>query len=163
MQPLEKLADGITLILGNTLGRYPYSHSLLIEDEITVLIDPASNPEYIEQLARENRVDVILLSHYHEDHFWFSYLFPEAQIWIPELDAPALDSLDNLLDAYRLTGPWREEWRKLMLEKFHYQQRPKARLLKEGDLISLGKTEMKVHTRPAIPRVIPACSSRRKA
>jgi len=144
---VEKLADRISLVQGENLGKYPYSHSLLLEDELTVLIDPASDFQFLSQLAGENRVDVILLSHYHEDHFWFSYLFPEAEIWMPEIDKPALDSLDNLLDAYRLSGPWREDWRKLMLEKFHYQPRKKSRLLKGGDQISLGRTRLKVlHT-----------------
>jgi len=144
---VEKLAGGISLVQGENLGRYPYSHSLLIEDELTVLIDPASDFQFLSQLAVENRVDVILLSHYHEDHFWYSYLFPQAEIWMPEIDKPALDSLDALLDAYRLSGPWREDWRKLLLEKFHYQPREKSRLLHDRDEISLGRTRMQVlHT-----------------
>jgi len=147
MEPIIKLAEGISLVQATNNGRYPYSHSLLIEDERTILIDPASNFEFIQQLAQSGKVDAIVLSHYHEDHFWYSYLFPEAEIWMPELDAPSLESLDALLDAYRLTGEWREEWRKLMLDQFHYQQRQKSRLLKEGDSISLGKIQIKVlHT-----------------
>lgn len=142
-----KIAEGIQFIPGINNGKYPYSHSLLIEDETVALIDPAANPEFFEQLSRTKKVDVIILSHYHEDHFWFSYLFPDAEIWMPELDAPALENLDALLDAYRLQGPWREDWRKMMLENFHYHERKKSRLLKEGDSISFGKIEMKVlHT-----------------
>jgi len=147
MSEIKRLSERVKLIEGENLGRYPFSHSLLIEDEITALIDPASNFACLQGLAQSGKVNVIILSHYHEDHFWYSYLFPRAEIWMPETDAPALDTLDCLLDAYGLTGPWREDWRKLMLDKFHYEQRPKSRLFKDGDKISLGKTEFEVlHT-----------------
>jgi hydroxyacylglutathione hydrolase len=146
-QAAIKIADGIQFIPAINNGKYPYSHSLLIEDEVTALIDPAAGLEFFEQLAKIRKVDVIILSHYHEDHFWFSYLFPDAEIWMPELDAPALENLDALLDAYRLQGDWREDWRKMMRENFHYHERKKSRLLREGDVISFGKTRIKVlHT-----------------
>jgi len=142
-----KIAEGIQLIPGINNGKYPYSHSLLIQDELTALIDPAAGQEFFEQLAKIKKIDVIILSHYHEDHFWFSYLFPDAEIWMPELDAPALENLDALLDAYRLHGAWREDWHKVMLEKYHYHERKKSRLLREGDVVSFGKNKMKVlHT-----------------
>jgi hydroxyacylglutathione hydrolase len=144
---LVELAKGIQFIPAINNGRYPYSHSLLIEDELTALIDPAAEKDFFDSIAATKKVDVIILSHYHEDHFWFSYLFPEAEIWMPELDAPALENLDALLDAYRLKGEWREDWRKMMREQFHYHERNKSRLLKEGDSISFGNIEMKVlHT-----------------
>ena len=142
-----ELGKKIKLLPGKNSGKYPYCHSLLIEDELTALIDPASDPDFLKALAVSKNVDVIILSHYHEDHFWFSYLFPSAQIWAPELDAPALESLERLLDEYQQTGEGREQWRKILIDHFHYQARKVSCLLKEGDRISLGRTEIQViHT-----------------
>ncbi len=143
----EKLCEEISLILGKNQGRYPYCHSLLLEDDMTVLIDPASDEQFLRNLAQTKKVDAVILSHYHEDHFWFSYLFPQAELWVPELDAPAMESLDRLLDEYRMEGERRETWRKILTGQYHYQPRKVSRLLREGDRISLGKLEMKVmHT-----------------
>jgi len=147
MQVAQKLAERISLVPGNNQGKYPFSNSMIIEDDILVLIDPAADLEFFIELSKTRKVDLILLSHYHEDHFWFSYLFPEAEVWIPEQDAFALVSLDAFLDAYRLEGEWREDWRKMVSEHFHFRPLKPARLLKEGDRISFGKIEMQVlHT-----------------
>ncbi len=143
----EKIREQIYLLPGLNRGKYPYCHSLLVEDELTVLIDPASDPEELKKIAARKKVDAIILSHYHEDHFWFSYLFPQAELWTPEPDAPALESLDRLLDEYRMQGERREIWRKILIEQYHYQARPVSRRLKEGDRISLGKMNIVVlHT-----------------
>jgi len=142
MAEMTMVADRISLIPGRNQARYPYCHSLLVEDELTVLIDPASDENLLKNLAISKKVDAIVLSHYHEDHFWFSYLFPQAQLWAPEPDAPAMESLDRLLDEYRMEGERREVWRKILIEQYHYQARPVSRRLKEGDRISLGKMEL---------------------
>jgi len=142
-----ELSEKIKLLPGKNNGKYPYCHSLLIEDGLIALIDPASDPDFLKELANSKKVDVIILSHYHEDHFWFSHLFPSAQIWAPELDAPALESLERLLDEYQQTGEGRKQWRKILLDHFHYQPRRVSCLLKEGGQIFLGKTEIQViHT-----------------
>jgi len=137
--------DGIKLILGRNQGKYPYCHSLLIEDEITAIIDPASDPELLQKY--QDKIQVIILSHYHEDHFWFSYFFPEAELWSHPLDAPALKDLERLLDEYRMEGEWREGWKKILSEQFHFPSRATSRLLQEGDEINLGKIKIRVlHT-----------------
>jgi len=144
---MQEINKNICLITGINNGKYPYCHTLLIEDDITVLIDPASDPEFLKTLADKNKIDVIILSHYHEDHFWFSYIFPDAELWAPEDDAPALESLDRLLYEYRMEGERRERWKKILLEHFHYQPRRVSRLLKEGQKINLGKINLQVlHT-----------------
>jgi len=58
-----------------------------------------------------------------------------------------MESLDRLLDEYQMYGERREMWRKILKEHYHYEPRAVSRKLKEGEKISLGKTEMVVlHT-----------------
>ena len=137
--------EEIKLIEGKNRGKYPYCHSLFIDDELCAIIDPASDPEKLKNLT--DKVKVIILSHYHEDHFWFSYLFPEAELWMHPLDAPYLADMEKLLDAYRMEGEWRAQWKKIFIEQFHYTPRSCSRLLKDGDEVNFGKIKMKVlHT-----------------
>jgi len=135
----------VELIPGKNLGRYPYCNSVFIHEKPGIVIDPASDEERLMALKQDPGIGIIINTHYHEDHFLYNYLFPEAEFWVPEADAPAFESLENVMDFCGILGlPDEETWRSYYLDKFNYRVRKPARKLKGGDKLQFGKTLMEV-------------------
>ncbi len=149
MSGMKKQTFGrMTFIPGTNNGKYPFCNSLVINDDITAVIDPASDESLLRALAAENDVDVIINTHYHEDHFTYNILFPEAALYVHTADAPCFRSLDTLLSAYGITDPEESStWRQILQESFNYREQEPNRELRDGDLLDFGHTRLRViHT-----------------
>jgi len=114
----------IVFIPGQNNGRYPFCNSLYLEGDRRVVIDPASDYERLTSLRDEPGVDLVWLSHYHEDHFLFLGLFSEHELWMPGPDASAMTSMEHILDLYGIdNADERREWASFMTEHFNYAPR----------------------------------------
>jgi len=108
-------------IPGKKGGRYPYCHSLVIEDEETWVADPASDKDFLRHLARTRKVTGVFISHFHEDHQKYNYLFPEARFYVPAAEAEAFRSVEAALDLMGLDDPQaREYWGEIMVRQFNF-------------------------------------------
>ncbi len=138
----------IIYLPGPNGGRYPYCNSLFIEDEVRAVIDPGSDRSLLVDLNKNSVVDIIINSHYHEDHFTYNYLFPDAQLYVHEKDAPCFSSAEKILECYGVRGSKNEiYWRDYIVNNFNYRTRPVARGLADGDIIDFGGTKLEVvHT-----------------
>lgn len=135
----------ILFIPGAGGARYPHCNSLFVDDEVRALIDPGSGEAFLRDLALHRRVDVLLYTHYHEDHTAFNHLFPDTALWVHEAEAPCHRSYRTFLEYYGLLeSPYRREWDELLLGKFHYRERVPARELKDGDILEFGRTRAEV-------------------
>ena len=137
----------IKVIIGKKNGKYPYGNSILIDDDITALIDPSLmiREHYGELPVR--KIDMLFNSHYHEDHGVGNSLFPEAPLYIHPLDAPALQSLDTLFDYYGMDEVSNEIWKPVVVDKYFYQPRSYLRTIDDGEVFDFGHTRMRVmHT-----------------
>ena len=76
---MEVQIGPITFIPGENSGKYPYCHSLYIDAEKKVLIDPASDRKRLMELRDAPGVDAVWLTHYHEDHFMHLDLFDDRE------------------------------------------------------------------------------------
>jgi len=137
----------LTFITGTKGGRYPYCHSLYIE-EAGVLIDPASNLEELQLISQSKKAETIWLSHWHEDHIMYLNLFEELPIWMHEADAPPMTDLNTFIDWYIYPEPayekMREGWGQMMVEMFNYKPRKISRYLTDGEVIDLGSVTVEV-------------------
>jgi hydroxyacylglutathione hydrolase len=134
----------LRFIPGPNKGRYPYCHSLFIE-EAGVLIDPGSDRQRLQELKDLGLVRAVWLTHWHEDHHMHLDLFPDLPLWIGEYDAPALADLEVMLDWYGMSaGPIREFFRASLRDQFHVRPRAADRLLKDGEVIDLGCVKVEV-------------------
>jgi glyoxylase-like metal-dependent hydrolase (beta-lactamase superfamily II) len=139
---IQRLTDRIWVIEGGKGGRYPYAHSLYIRDGGGVLIDCGSDFQDILRLKKEEGLQVVVMTHYHEDHFLFLHMLPDVEVWATEKDAPALESFEVLLDRYGLLGSeWESFFRTHLSEKFSYKARKVARRIADGERLRFGRTE----------------------
>ncbi len=146
---MEEIRFGrIVFIPGQKGGRYPFCNSLFIDDETKAIIDPASDETCLLALQASKGIDVIVNSHYHEDHIAFNYLFPDAELYVHEAIAPGFQSYRRYLDyCGLLESPDREEWDRLFLQRYHYRERTPALTFKDGDVLTFGSTKAVVlHT-----------------
>jgi len=148
----ERKFGPVWFIPGERKGKYPYCHSLYIEDEGGgILIDPSSDRERLSQLREEPGVRAGWLSHWHEDHLMHLGLFHDLPLWTSEQDAPPLADLETFLDWYAMedsNGSHRREFRQFMQEQFNFQPRTPDRFLKGGETLELGSVTVEVIAAP---------------
>ena len=138
----------LTFIQGQNGGKYPFCNSLFIDDRERVVIDPGSDEKLLKKFDMEKGIDIIINSHYHEDHTSFNYLFPEAKLYVPKDEAPCFRSMEKLLDFYGLLGTNLEHtWRDILVNHFHYRERIPDLGFSDGDLLNFGDTTLQIiHT-----------------
>jgi glyoxylase-like metal-dependent hydrolase (beta-lactamase superfamily II) len=148
-ETLEQSFGPVTFIPGDNRGRYPFCHSLFIEGEKRVVIDPASNQERLRSLRDGAGVDMVWLSHYHEDHLAYLGLFEDSELWISEADAPALADIEVFLDFYGIEkAEERTMWKEFMESYFNFTPRRADRLFREKEVIDLGGVTAEVLPTP---------------
>lgn len=81
---VEPLTDRISLIHGRNEGVFPYSHSILIQDEEVVLIDTGCGIDNLSKLREEYRIDYVINSHTHPDHSAGNWVLEGRPIHVPE-------------------------------------------------------------------------------
>jgi hydroxyacylglutathione hydrolase len=140
----------IQFICGENGGRYPFNHSLYIEgDDARVIIDPASDLEKLKHLKKNNGVDLVWLSHWHEDHTHYMHLFEDCPKWISARDFPPLTDIEIFLDWYGLKETHqRDYWKKAMQEAFSFQPLQSARFIEDDEKIDLGSLPVQVIATP---------------
>lgn len=138
----------LVFIPGINEGRYPFCNSLFIDDEKKVIIDPGSDEAVLTNLHRKDGIDIIINSHYHEDHFTYNYLFPEAELYVHKNEVTCYQSIESFLDYAGLTGTaFEHQWRDNIINTFHYRERIPSLLFHDGDILNFGETNMEViHT-----------------
>ncbi|HNT91142.1 MAG TPA: MBL fold metallo-hydrolase [Smithellaceae bacterium] len=130
----------LRFICGENYGKYPFNHSVYIKgSEARIIIDPACSLEKLTRLRDQEGVDMIWLSHWHEDHFHYMYLFDGAQLWISETDFPPLTDVEIYLNWYGIDdAKIRTYWNKLVHEEFNYQPRTSANFFPINEEADIG-------------------------
>lgn len=112
----------ISLLPGKKGGRYPYCHSLILSGEETWVVDPASDKGFLGHLARTGKVPRVFLSHFHEDHLKYAYLFPQAAFHVPLQEVEAFTSLAGIFSLTGVDDPLFQEYlRETLTRDFHFQ------------------------------------------
>ncbi len=143
----KRSIGGVTVLVGERGGKYPNGNSVLIEDEVTALIDPSINVAAEGRTVVGSAVDVLINTHAHEDHFVGNPLFAEASLMLHEADAPAMQSLDALMRAYGMPADFEPEWRRLVVEQFGYRERADVATVVDGQTLDLGRHRLRfLHT-----------------
>lgn len=137
----------VKVIIGKKNGKYPYGNSILVDDDITALIDPSLMVREAYNELPTPKIDMLFNSHYHEDHGVGNSLFPEAPLYMHAMDAPALRSIDTIFEYYGMDDAATEAWKPIIVEKYYYQPRDHIVEFTEGDVFDFGHTRMRImHT-----------------
>lgn len=149
--PAEPATFGpITFIPGRKGGRYPYCHSLVVEQGAEIwVVDPAADKDFFRKLARTRRVTGVFLSHFHEDHQKYNYLFPEARFYGPVLETEAFTSIAAIFRFMGITGPqFQDYWRHTLTQDFHFRPLTNFTPYMPGQLFQLGEVILEIIPAP---------------
>ena len=136
----------VTVLYGDRRGKYPHGNSLLVRgDSETVVIDPSLG--LIPRSEHLPAVDRVINSHCHEDHIAGNFLFPDVPWHLHEADAPGIRSLEGLLSIYGMQEVVNAQFRKLLIDDFHFTPREDPVAYRDGDVFDLGGVVVRViHT-----------------
>ena len=108
---MESVTNRIFLIHGKNRAKFPYSHSVLIMGEETVLIDTGCGIETLKQIKKEYDVSYIINSHTHPDHSAGNWVFNDRPIHVPQEGFETSGDMMALSERFvgrGLGGVWRE-------------------------------------------------------
>jgi glyoxylase-like metal-dependent hydrolase (beta-lactamase superfamily II) len=146
MAATDRQFGAATVLLGDKNGKYPHGNSLWVRGrEATVVVDPS-----LSVVARADelggRADLVVQSHVHEDHVAGVHLFPNAKVCAHRDDVLGLHDLDGLMQIYGY-GNLDAAMRQFVMEQFHYSARPDAHGFDDGEVFTLGGTQIHaIHT-----------------
>jgi glyoxylase-like metal-dependent hydrolase (beta-lactamase superfamily II) len=101
---IKKISDdleGVFFLEGALNGKYPFSHSLLIND---ILIDTGISTKFLRKLKRTNMVSKILLSHWHEDHISGNRVFSDKEFYSHPSDQHLIENTSKMIEYYDCVG-----------------------------------------------------------
>ncbi|MDD5448945.1 MAG: MBL fold metallo-hydrolase [Actinomycetota bacterium] len=142
------MANGeVVFLSGNKGGRFPYSNCLFIDDEKSVIIDPAAQKEKLIAISRDKNDPLVVNTHYHIDHIRYDSLFERSPVAAHPLDAKAIASIDENAHLVGVEGlPWENEWKQWMMS-FGFPARAVEMEVNDGDELCLGKLTLRfIHT-----------------
>ncbi|MED4781761.1 MBL fold metallo-hydrolase [Brevibacillus choshinensis] len=120
----------IEVFMGEKQSRTPYSTSILIKGkEADALIDCGAGRTVFDHLKKEHRIHDIYMTHYHLDHIWGLYLFPEAKGWINHYDILKFSDLDEIARANGYYAIFGEQQARQMMRE---ERMPRAGETREG-------------------------------
>lgn len=131
---------GPVKILFGKLPFYPYCNTLLIKDELTLLVDPACEENALRAAVANERVDFLFNTHYHPDHIRYNGLFDSVEFWVHREDAPCFRSLDSMAEWVGVKGTeYEKDWRSSMSQSFEFRERDTVTEVEDGMTLSLGR------------------------
>ena len=106
---LKQVTKNIFLVEGKSDGRFPFSHSVLIKDKKSALIETGCGREILKEIEKEFSPDTVILSHIHPDHCAGSGIFPPERLWGPMESKGTTGNVRRMaarLVAKELGGDW---------------------------------------------------------
>jgi glyoxylase-like metal-dependent hydrolase (beta-lactamase superfamily II) len=109
------------------------------------VVDPAADKAYFQELARTRQVTGVFLSHFHEDHQKYNYLFPGARFYGPLLEAAAFASMEGVFRLMGITDPqFRDYWQRTLTRDFHFRPLADFTPYFPGQLFQLGDVVLEI-------------------
>lgn len=122
---------------------FPYCNCLWINDAVSCLVDCSPVAEEMDQI-RHRRIDRIVATHGHFDHYRLSTEFPDARLMMHPADHSMCASGDGYVTEFGFDYLPEREWRRQYLDAIHYQARPADENIEDGQQIYTGKTVLQV-------------------
>ncbi len=141
------LTKKLSMVGAPNSSQYPYCNCLYINDEIRTVIDNSCGKENLDFLLTQN-IDVVINSHFHEDHIINNPCFPKAEIWAHRLDAPAIRSMEVFQEYYGYEDYGQKTVAVDFIRSMNLQDSPVHREYEDGDLLDFGTVGLRVVLTP---------------
>ncbi len=120
MSLLSPVTPHIFLVEGEKKGRFPFSHSILIRDRVTALIDTGCGAERLRQVKQEYAPDLVINSHTHPDHSAGNWLFEGTPVFVPREGFDTSGQIVKLSHRFTAPGSLAAQWRAYVRESMGF-------------------------------------------
>jgi len=143
---IVNISDRIKFVEAPNKARMPYCHCLFIDDDVKVLLDTSFGADNLQEL-KKIPIDLIVNTHFHEDHILNNFHFPRAQVWMHALDAPGARTLDAFLEYYGFAEFGGDQIGQDFIEGLDLHATPVHMELAGGETLDFGQVKlMVIHT-----------------
>ncbi|MFW9990219.1 MAG: MBL fold metallo-hydrolase [Candidatus Odinarchaeota archaeon] len=145
IQAVSEEFKEIKFIKGARNGKYPFSHSLLIDD---FLIDTGISSRLLRKLKRIYPINKVILSHWHEDHIHGNRLLRNAKFYIHPEDKFLIENVDKFYEYYGVSGSYEDDAMGWLMQGLRYENTRIEKTIEDNEIIKIGKNyDLKVlHT-----------------
>jgi glyoxylase-like metal-dependent hydrolase (beta-lactamase superfamily II) len=140
----EKIADSITLVHGKLEGRFPYSHSIVIEGaDGAALLDTGCGAEKIEAVKQAFPIRTVINSHGHPDHSAGNGRFDgSVVVHMPEEGIDTGGNVRALADRLAEPGELAAYWRQWVITTMGFIDRRPDKAYREGSEFVFGSVRL---------------------
>ena len=136
----RRLGAHTTVCFGHEQGKYPDGNTVLVEGcDGSLLIDPSLSAR-----GESFCVDLVVLTHTHEDHAAGVSGVAWDQLRVHEADLAALRDVDDLMRLYGLPEVQWPAMTEMVQERFFFEGWPQATGLVADEVIDLGGVRVRV-------------------
>jgi ribonuclease/clavin/mitogillin len=139
---LVEIAPHIFLLRGENQGQFPFSHSILIRDEVTALIDTGCGIERLTRIREEYAPDLVINSHAHPDHIPGNWLFPNVPLLVPRQSFEYTGRIDLVSERFTESKELARQWREYVREETGFRDALPTDHYDEGHLFRFGSVEL---------------------
>lgn len=124
--------------------KFPYCNCIWIDDDIGCLIDSSPTDEELINLTGK-KIDLIVNSHGHLDHYFHNIDYPDTRVLMHEKDQAMAQSAKAYLHNFNFYAQVPDEkLHTLYMDAIHYRTTHVNANLSDGQIIETGKTHFQV-------------------
>ncbi len=140
LHSLVEIIPGLYMLPGEEEGRFPYSHSFLIEGDIWALVDTGAGIGQLRRLrdALGSTLDMVITSHSHPDHTAGNWLFDGLPLYAPQQSADSMGRLELLSKRFVDPGPLVPAWLQFTRRHTGFQDALPTHTFDDGHTFDLG-------------------------
>jgi glyoxylase-like metal-dependent hydrolase (beta-lactamase superfamily II) len=147
MNLLTPVTPHIFLVGGEGKGRFPFSHSILVRDRVTALIDTGCGVQRLRQIKQECAPDLVINSHTHPDHSAGNWLFEGTPLLVPREGFDTSGQIVQLSHRFTEPGSLAAQWRAYVRESMGFEGVLPTGAYEDGHRFSFGDVELRaIHT-----------------
>lgn len=139
---LSEIAPSIFLVEGEKQGQFPFSHSILIRDEVTALIDTGCGIERLQRLREEYPPDLVINSHAHPDHISGNWLFSGLPLLVPRQSFDYAGRIREMSERFTGSRILAQKWREYIWEATGFRDALPTGHYEDGHRFTFGSVEL---------------------
>jgi glyoxylase-like metal-dependent hydrolase (beta-lactamase superfamily II) len=144
---IQDITKNLFLIVGENNGRFPWSHSFLIQDAKNVIIDTGCGIETLLRIEKNTKIDFTINSHCHPDHSAGNWVFENTPLHVPQIGAESHGRKDLLSERLAEPGKLAGIWQKYVTEQLRFQDKAPTNFYSDGDIFNFGHCRLQaIHT-----------------